>query len=102
MSRPLRAFVDASALAHNLRRVREAAPGRRVIAIVKADAYGHGLLAAADALAGADAFGVAALEEALRLRAHGVRVPVLLLATVLLGAFSKDDLRLLLRRRRTT
>ena len=42
MSRPLRAFVDASALAHNLRRVREAAPGRRVIAIVKADAYGHG------------------------------------------------------------
>lgn len=79
MSRPLRAFVDASALAHNLRRVREAAPGRRVIAIVKADAYGHGLLAAADALAGADAFGVAALEEALRLRAHGVRVPLVLL-----------------------
>ena len=39
MSRPLRAFVDASALAHNLRRVREAAPGRRVIAIVKADTF---------------------------------------------------------------
>jgi alanine racemase len=88
VTRPLRALVDTDALRHNLHQVRAAAPGRRVIAIVKADGYGHGLLRVAAALAEADAFGVACLDEALRLRAHGVRKPVLLLE----GVFEPTEL----------
>jgi alanine racemase len=79
VTRPLRALVDAEALRHNLRQVRTAAPGRGVIAVIKADGYGHGLLRVAHALAEAEAFGVACLDEALRLRGHGVRKPLLLL-----------------------
>jgi alanine racemase len=82
VSRPLRALVDADALAHNLERVRQAAPGRRVIAVIKADGYGHGLLRVADALDGADTFGLVTLDEALRLRTQGVRKPLLLLEGV--------------------
>lgn len=88
MSRPLRAVVDPEALASNLRRVREAAPGRRVMAVVKADGYGHGLVRVARALRDADGFGVASLEEGLVLRAEGVRRPVVLLE----GFFSADEL----------
>jgi alanine racemase len=88
VSRPLRAVVDPDALASNLRRVREAAPGRRVMAVVKADGYGHGLVRVARALRDADGFGVASLEEGLVLRAEGVRRPVVLLE----GFFSADEL----------
>lgn len=88
MSRPLRALVNADALAHNLDRVRQVAPGRRVIAVIKADGYGHGLLRVADALDGADTFGLVTLDEALRLRAHGVRKPLLLLE----GVFEAGEL----------
>jgi len=90
VSRPLRALVDPAALGHNLGRVRAVAPGRRVMAIIKADGYGHGLLRVADSLQGADAFAVASLEEGLGLRAHGVRVPVLLLE----GVFEAEELEL--------
>ena len=73
-----RAVVDAAALRHNLRQVRRTAPDSRVMAVIKANAYGHGLLPAARALAEADGFAVARLGEGLALRAAGLgnRIPV--------------------------
>lgn len=82
MSRRVRATVDAAALRHNLARVRDYAPGRRVAAAIKADAYGHGLLYAAAALTDADAFAVATVEEALQLRWGGVHHPLIVLSAV--------------------
>ncbi|HSD53182.1 MAG TPA: alanine racemase [Burkholderiales bacterium] len=79
----LRSIVDTSALRHNLARVRELAPGSRVAAVVKANAYGHGLVAAARALTASDALAVARLEEGLVLRAAGIDQRVLLLEGVL-------------------
>ncbi|HEU5467714.1 MAG TPA: alanine racemase, partial [Steroidobacteraceae bacterium] len=72
-------MIDAAALKHNLTRVRELAPGCRVMAVIKANAYGHGLTTAAEALAGADAFAVARMEEALALREAGIRHRIALL-----------------------
>lgn len=88
MSRRAHATVDAAALRHNLARVREYAWGRRVIAAIKADAYGHGALHAAAALAEADAFAVATVDEALQLRWAGVRHPLVVLS----AALDTDDL----------
>jgi alanine racemase len=83
MTRPTRALIDLSALRHNFQQVRKAAPGRRVMAVVKADAYGHGAMRAAQALEEADAFAVARIEEASALRAGGISKPVLLLPGVI-------------------
>ena len=80
MARPTTAVIDTGALRHNLAQVRGRAPGSRVMAVVKADGYGHGLERVARSLAGADAFGVAALSDAERLRAAGVSQPILLLS----------------------
>ncbi len=63
--------INRRALRHNLQRLRELAPASKMVAVVKANAYGHGLLETARTLPDADAFGVARLEEALRLRAGG-------------------------------
>lgn len=83
MTRGARAVIDLAALRHNLSRVREVAPGTRVLAVVKADAYGHGLLRVATALAAAvDGLAVARIDEALALRQAGITVPVLLLEGV--------------------
>ncbi|MCY4281548.1 MAG: alanine racemase [Gammaproteobacteria bacterium] len=79
MTRPARVSIDLAALRHNLVRVREYAPHSKVMAIVKADAYGHGISRVAPALAQADAFGVACLEEARQLRQAGVEQKILLL-----------------------
>ncbi|SQA85900.1 alanine racemase [Citrobacter freundii] len=67
--------INRRALRHNLQRLRELAPASKLVAVVKANAYGHGLLETARTLPDADAFGVARLEEALRLRAEGSRSP---------------------------
>ena len=80
MPRPTTATLHADALRHNLGELRRRAPGSRLMAVVKADAYGHGLEGVAHALADADAFGVAMLEDARRLRALGLVQPILLLA----------------------
>jgi alanine racemase len=80
MSRPATVTIDLAALRHNLARVRELAPGSKVMAVVKADGYGHGLERVAAALADADAFGVAALSDAERLRAAGLRNRIVLLS----------------------
>lgn len=77
------AIVDLAALAENVATLRAGlAPGVRLMAAVKADAYGHGVARVAPALAaaGADAFGVATAEEALELRALGVAGDVLVFA----------------------
>lgn len=80
MPRPTTATIHGDALRHNLAEVRRRAPASQVMAVVKADGYGHGLERAGRALAGADAFGVAMLEDARRLRALGLTQPILLLA----------------------
>lgn len=79
MARPTEVVIDLAAARHNLSRVRALAPRSRVLAVIKANGYGHGLLAMARAFAAADAFGVACLEEARALREAGVRKPLLLL-----------------------
>lgn len=76
------AVVRAAALRHNLRRVRQLAPGCRVLAVIKANAYGHGLVSVAGILDEADAFAVARLDEALQLRAAGITRTI-----VVLGGF---------------
>ena len=78
----IRAVIDTAALRHNLTRVREIAPGSKVLAVLKANAYGHGMLAAASALAGADGFAVARLPEAVNLRAAGHSHRIVLLEGV--------------------
>lgn len=83
MSRPLRADIDLDALRHNYQLACELAPGSRSLAVIKADAYGHGAVACAHALADlAPAFAVATIEEALALRDGGVTHPVVLLEGV--------------------
>jgi alanine racemase len=90
MTRGTTAFIDLRALRHNLQRVREAAPRARVMVAVKANGYGHGLVRVARALAEADAFAVACLEEAVSLREAGIRSAILLLE----GVFEVSELPL--------
>ena len=82
------ATVDRNALRHNLAQVRRCAPTSRVMAVVKANAYGHGIVPVAKALISADAFGVARLGEALALREAGLGNPIVLLE----GVFSVEEL----------
>ncbi len=79
MTRPSRVVIDKAALRHNLQRIRELAPNSRVMAIIKADAYGHGIVRVARTLTDADAFGVAFLEEAEQLREAGITTDIVLL-----------------------
>jgi alanine racemase len=74
------ATIHLGSLRENLRRVRELAPGARVMAVVKADGYGHGLERVARALEGADAFGVAGIADGQRLRAAGVSQRIVVLS----------------------
>jgi len=88
MSRPTFLNIDLHALKHNLQRVRECAPRSRVIAMVKANAYGHGIVRVADALSDADALGVASIEEGITLRNAGITQPIVLME----GLFHEDEL----------
>jgi alanine racemase len=82
--RPLiRARINRAALRANLQIIRACAPASRVMAVVKANAYGHGLVPSAQALRAADAFAVARLEEAAALRAAGLDGAIVLLEGVL-------------------
>jgi alanine racemase len=80
VSRTTVATIHLGALRRNLARVREHARGAKVMAVVKADGYGHGLERVARALADADAFGVAAIGDGLRLRAAGIRNRIVVLS----------------------
>ncbi|RZL63893.1 MAG: alanine racemase [Variovorax sp.] len=90
MPRPILATVHGAALRHNLERVRRAALDARVWAVVKANAYGHGIERVFDSLRAADGFALLDLAEAERVRALGWRGPVLLLE----GVFEARDLEL--------
>ncbi|MEO1854816.1 alanine racemase [Chromohalobacter sp.] len=92
MSRPLIADIDLDALRRNYCLARDQAPHSRAMAVVKADAYGHGAVACADALRDlAPAFAVACLEEALTLREAGITQPIVLLE----GFFDAAELPLI-------
>jgi alanine racemase len=73
------ARIRSAALQNNLDRVRQAAPGCRVMAVVKANAYGHGLEEVSAALDSADAFAVARIDEGIRLRKSSPRKPIVIL-----------------------
>jgi alanine racemase len=88
--RPIDALIHADALTHNLAVARAHAPDARVWAVVKADAYGHGIERAFAGLRGADGFALLDLAEAQRLRALDWRGPILLLE----GVFEPRDLEL--------
>ena len=89
--RPARALIDLEALRHNYRLARELT-GAKALAVIKADAYGHGAVRCAQALESeADGFAVACIEEALALRAAGIKAPVLLLE----GFFEASELELI-------
>jgi alanine racemase len=97
VTRPASARLSAPALLNNLQRVRHYAPDARVMAIVKANGYGHGLHWVAQTLQEADGFGVASAEEGASLRALGIRQPV----TLLEGFFQPAELPLLAQHRLT-
>jgi alanine racemase len=80
--------IDLHALKHNLQRVRDFAPNSKVMAMIKANAYGHGVMACAKALQDADGFGVARLEEAIALREAGVNA----LTLVMCGPMDPSEL----------
>lgn len=90
MPRPIQATIHTQALANNLAVARKAASDARVWAVVKANAYGHGIERAFEGLRGADGFALLDLNEAKRVRDLGWRGPILLLE----GAFEQRDLEL--------
>ena len=85
------ASIDLDALQYNLQQIKNQAPNSKIIAVVKANGYGHGLRHVAKHASAADSFGVARIEEALQLRATGVVKPILLLE----GFYSPSDLPVL-------
>lgn len=87
MTRATRADIHLDALRHNLAELRRRAPHSRLMAVLKANAYGHGIEAVAPALRDADMFAVACAAEADRIRACNVDTPVMLLE----GAFSPEE-----------
>ncbi len=91
MPRPIRAAISAGALAHNLGVARRHAGSAKIWAVIKANAYGHGLERAARALQGADGFAVLDFQEAARLRFAEVQKPILMLE----GVFKPGDVALL-------
>lgn len=83
-----RALIDLDALRSNYFFLKSLAPKSKSIAVIKADAYGHGMLKCAQALSDADGFAVARIEEAIHLRGSGIKNKILLLQ----GVFSKNAL----------
>lgn len=89
MTRPTRVFIDSNALIHNVAHIRRLAPQQKLTVMVKANAYGCGLSKVVPVLEGhVDAFGVACLEEALTIRALGVKTPCVLFQ----GFFNQEEL----------
>jgi len=97
MPRPIRATISGAALAHNLGIARAHAGAAKVWAVLKANAYGHGLMRAAKGLAAADGFAIIDFVDALRLRDAGYDKPILMMQ----GFFKADDIALLARHRLT-
>ena len=90
--KPATAKISSHALKQNLEIIKQKAPNSKIIAVVKANAYGHGVVFVASTLEqNVDCFGVARLEEALALRSNGITKPILLLE----GFFNEQDLPIL-------
>jgi alanine racemase len=89
--RPTKAVIHLDAILHNLSQIRRMAPASRIMAVVKADAYGHGIVPVARYLTGVDAFAVACIEEAIELREGGIDAPIVLLE----GFFEANELPLI-------
>lgn len=90
--KPATAKISSVALKHNIQTIKQKAPESKIIAVVKANAYGHGVVFVSSAVENlVDCFGVARLEEALKLRSNGITKPILLLE----GFFSAKDLPVL-------
>lgn len=88
MSRPILATIHIDALRHNLAVARRHAPDSKVMAVVKANGYGHGLLHVAQGLSDADGFAVLGVDEGIALREAGFNQTILLLE----GLFTPDEL----------
>jgi len=88
MSRPAKIIIDLNALKHNFNQVKKLAPYSKILAMVKSNAYGHGLERIAGALSEADALGVACMEEGFILRRANIKQPIVLLE----GLFTKDEI----------
>lgn len=84
--------IDQHALQYNLNRVKQLAPQAKIVSMVKANAYGHGVADCLAALSETDAFGVACLEEAIEIRDLGYQQPI----TLIEGVFSADEMQIVL------
>ncbi len=93
--RPAKAYINLPALRHNLAIAKSLAPNSKVLAVVKANGYGHGICRVAQQLVGADGFGMASIDEALLLRQKGFLHRILLLE----GLFSEIELPLAVQNR---
>lgn len=82
-------YIDSEALQYNLNRVKQLAPHSKIVSMVKANAYGHGVKNCLAALEATDAFGVACLEEALEIRQLGYTQPI----TLIEGVFAEDEMQ---------
>ncbi|WP_168400059.1 alanine racemase [Acinetobacter indicus] len=87
-------YIDRAALQYNLNRVRQLAPTAKIVSMVKANAYGHGVKDCLAALQDSDAFGVACLQEALEIRELGFQQPI----TLIEGVFTKDEMPIVIER----
>jgi alanine racemase len=81
--------IDLGAIRSNLQKIRELAPQSKILAMIKADAYGHGLLPVAKAIPEADGFGITTFDDALSLRQAGCKQTIVLMH----GFFEKEDLQ---------
>ncbi len=81
-------YIDRNALQYNLNRVKQLATNSKIVSMVKANAYGHGIKDCLAALNASDAFGVACLQEGLEIRELGFQQPV----TLIEGVFSEDEM----------
>ncbi len=90
--RAVTAIINTKALVHNVQKIKSLVPNSKIVAVVKANAYGHGLFTVAHAIVDhVDAFAVARIDEALALHKEGINKPIVLLE----GFFDKDDLPLI-------
>ncbi|WP_180162615.1 alanine racemase [Acinetobacter sp. YH12069] len=85
-------YIDQQALQYNLNRVKQLAPTAKIVSMVKANAYGHGVKDCLAALKDSDAFGVACLKEALEIRELGYEQPI----TLIEGIFSDDEMQIII------
>lgn len=88
MARPTKIAINLSALRNNVQQIRRMAQGCAIMAMVKSNAYGHGITRIASALPDIDALGVACCEEGLLLRAAGIKNPIVLME----GLFAASEL----------